>query len=351
MTLAVENVAKQFGRTAALNDVTLQAPKGEFLALLGPSGSGKTTLLRVLAGLERPDRGRVVFEGEDFLRLSPRERRVGMVFQHYALFNHMTVDKNIAYGLRVRASAERPSRLEIRERVTKLLSLVQLEGLEKRYPAQLSGGQMQRVALARALAIEPRMLLLDEPFGALDAKVRKELRRELRRIHRETGVTTVFVTHDQEEAMDLADRVALLNAGRIEQIGAPEELAAAPATTFVFDFLGDSNRLPCRVDNGQAVFDGFSAPIANPTTVAGPATGRFRPYETALAPEGGPGLAVTVADVLLKGAVLRAECRSDRGEVFEADFPRTALPDFVRPGVRASLAPTRVFVFPEPHPG
>jgi sulfate transport system ATP-binding protein len=345
MTLDVENIVKQFGRTAALNGVSLQAPKGEFLALLGPSGSGKTTLLRVLAGLERPDQGKVVFEGEDFLRLSPRERRVGMVFQHYALFSHMTVDKNVAYGLKVRPTAERPSRGEIRERVAKLLSLVQLEGLEKRYPAQLSGGQMQRVALARALAIEPRMLLLDEPFGALDAKVRKELRRQLRRIHRETGVTTVFVTHDQEEAMDLADRVAVLNAGKIEQIGAPETLAAQPATPFVFEFLGDFGRLPCRVDNGEAVFDGFSAPVSNPSDLKGETTAWFRPYETELSKEGSPGLPVTIADVLIKGAVLRAECRTDQGQVLEADFPRGALPDCAQIGARASLRPRRVFVF------
>jgi sulfate transport system ATP-binding protein len=345
MTLDVENVVKQFGRTAALNGVSLQAPKGEFLALLGPSGSGKTTLLRVLAGLERPDQGRVVFEGEDFLKLSPRDRRVGMVFQHYALFSHMTVDRNIAYGLKVRPAPVRPAGSEIRDRVRKLLALMQLEGLEKRYPAQLSGGQMQRVALARALAIEPRMLLLDEPFGALDAKVRKELRRQLRRIHRETGVTTVFVTHDQEEAMDLADRVAVLNAGRVEQIGSPEALAAQPATPFVFQFLGDYGRLPCRVEDGQAVFAGFTAPVSNPSGVTGETEAWFRPYETELAPEGSPGLAVTVVDVLLKGAVLRAECRTDQGQVFEADYPRGALPSCVQPGARARLKPRRVFVF------
>ena len=345
MSLVVENVVKQFGRTAALNGASLTASKGEFLALLGPSGSGKTTLLRVLAGLERPDQGSVTFENEDFLKLSPRQRRVGMVFQHYALFRHMTVDKNIAYGLKVMRAHDRPHAREIRERVRRLLGLVQLEGLEKRYPAQLSGGQMQRVALARALAIEPRMLLLDEPFGALDAKVRKDLRRQLRRIHEETGVTTVFVTHDQEEAVDLADRVAVLNGGRIEQIGKPQDLAAAPASAFVFEFLGDSNRLPCRVDGAEAVFDGFTAPVANPSALSGEAVAWFRPYETDLAPETDAGLPVTVTALLAKGAVWRAECHADDGRVFEVEYPRAGLPACVGLGARAKLKPRRVFVF------
>ncbi|HEY3814816.1 MAG TPA: sulfate ABC transporter ATP-binding protein [Caulobacteraceae bacterium] len=345
MSLVVENIAKQFGRTAALNGVSLSAPKGEFLALLGPSGSGKTTLLRVLAGLEQPDQGSVTFEGDDFLAIKPRERRVGMVFQHYALFRHMTVDKNIAYGLQAMRGQNRLPSREIKDRVHRLLGLVQLEGLEKRYPAQLSGGQMQRVALARALAIEPRMLLLDEPFGALDAKVRKDLRRQLRRIHEETGVTTVFVTHDQEEAVDLADRVAVLNGGRIEQIGTPRDLASAPASAFVFEFLGDANRLACRIDNGRALFDGFSAPIANAAGQAGEATAWFRPYETALAPENAEGLLVTVTAVLAKGAVLRAECRADDGRVFEIEYPRSGLPQCVALNSRARLTPQRVFVF------
>ena len=218
--------------------MSLRAEPGEFLALLGPSGSGKTTLLRAIAGLETPDEGSVHLDGEDFLALSPRERRVGMVFQHYALFRHMNVAKNIAFGLRVRPAAERPKRAEIDARVEKLLSLVQLDGLGKRYPAQLSGGQQQRVALARALAIEPRVLLLDEPFGALDAKVRKDLRHWLRALHERLGLTTVFVTHDQDEALELADLVAVMNQGRIEQIATPAELRARPASDFVADFLG-----------------------------------------------------------------------------------------------------------------
>ncbi|NEX92978.1 sulfate/molybdate ABC transporter ATP-binding protein [Caulobacter sp. 17J65-9] len=346
MSLSVDNVSKRFGRFAALDRVSLQAVDGEFLALLGPSGSGKTSLLRVLAGLSRPDEGRVLFGGEDFLRLSPRERRVGMVFQHYALFRHMSVADNVAFGLRVRPRRQRPPRAEISARVKELLALVQLEGLEKRYPAQLSGGQRQRVALARALAIEPRMLLLDEPFGALDAKVRRELRRWLRQIHDETGVTTVFVTHDQEEAMDLADRVVVLNAGRVEQIGTPAELQKTPATAFVFDFLGDSNRLPCRVVDGHAMFEGgFSAPALGPVHEAAQATARFRPHEVDLAVEG--GVPVTITHLSARGALIRAECQGLDGALYEVDLLRDATPASLAPGARVRLRPRRVFVFAE----
>jgi sulfate transport system ATP-binding protein len=345
MALTVDRVSKRFGRFPALDEVSLTAGRGEFLALLGPSGSGKTSLLRVLAGLSRPDSGRVEFEGRDFLKLSPRERRVGMVFQHYALFRHMTVEKNVGYGLTVRPRSERPSRAEIKARVARLLQLVRLEGLERRFPAQLSGGQRQRVALARALAIEPRMLLLDEPFGALDTKVRKELRRQLRRIHEETGVTTVFVTHDQEEAMDLADRVVVLNRGRIEQIGTPDELQQRPATPFVFEFLGDSSRLPCIVADGEARFDGFAVPAVG--EASGPAEAWFRPWNTGLDPEGAPGVPVEVLDVLDKGVAVRVECRALDGRLFEAEFSRSDLPEHVRPGGRAALRPKIACVFPQ----
>jgi sulfate transport system ATP-binding protein len=342
LSLHVEDLAKRFGRIPALAGVSLAAAPGEFLALLGPSGSGKSTLLRIFAGLERPDAGRVTFEGRDFLAMSPRARRVGLVFQHYALFRHMTVAGNIAFGLSVRPV--RPPRAEIAARVERLLSLVRLEGLGERYPAQLSGGQQQRVALARALAIEPRMLLLDEPFGALDAKVRKELRLWLREVHDATGVTTIFVTHDQEEAMDLADRVAVLNGGRIEQAGAPQDLAEAPASAFVFDFLGDSNRLPCRVEAGQAQFDGWAAPAAGDGR--GSATAWFRPHETLLAREG-PGLPVRISGSLLKSAVVRLECRGEDGTAFEADFPKGAPEAGFAVGEAARLRARRVFVFPE----
>ena len=230
-------VSKGFGEGAVLDGVDLEIEPGELLALLGPSGSGKTTLLRLLAGLETPDAGAVLFDGEDATGFTVQRRRVGFVFQSYALFRHMSVFDNIAYGLTVRPRRERPSRAAIADRVAELLAMMQLDGFGKRFPAELSGGQRQRVALARALAIEPRVLLLDEPFGALDAKVRKDLRKWLRDIHDRTGLTTVFVTHDQTEAMDIADRVAILNDGRIEQIGRPAELRATPTTSFVREFL------------------------------------------------------------------------------------------------------------------
>ncbi|MFI4975772.1 MAG: sulfate/molybdate ABC transporter ATP-binding protein [Caulobacterales bacterium] len=344
MSLVVENIAKRFGRFPALKGVSLTAEPGEFVALLGPSGAGKTTLLRVVAGLETPDDGRVEFEGEDFLAMSARERRVGMVFQHYALFRHMSVARNIAFGLRVRPAGHRPRGGEIARTVDRLLALVQLDGLGGRYPAQLSGGQQQRVALARALAIEPRMLLLDEPFGALDAKVRKELRHWLRRVHDETGVTTIFVTHDQEEAMDLADRVALLREGLVEQIGAPEALDERPASAFVFDFLGDSNRLPCRVDGAAARFGDFSAPAIAQPGVSGETTAWFRPHQT-LIEQDGDGLPVTVTDTMIKGAMVRLECRSEHGAIFEADYPRGAPQAGLAVGAKARLRPFRVFVF------
>jgi len=240
MSLVIDHIAKRFERFPALKGVSLTAPKGCFLALLGPSGSGKTTLLRILGGLEFADAGRIGFDGLDWLALPARERRAGFVFQQYALFRHMTVAKNIAFGLNVRPRRTRPPRAEIARRVDELLALVQLDGLGKRYPSQLSGGQRQRVALARALAIEPRMLLLDEPFGALDAKVRKDLRHWLRSLHERLGLTTVFVTHDQDEALELADLVAVLNEGQIEQVAAPAELRAHPASDFVADFLGQA---------------------------------------------------------------------------------------------------------------
>ena len=237
-------MSKSFGQTAAVHELDLAVRPGELLALLGPSGSGKTTFLRLVAGLEAPTEGRLVFGNTDATRLAVRDRRVGFVFQHYALFRHLTVAQNIAYGLNVRPARSRPAKAEIRRRVADLLDLVQLVGLDGRYPAQLSGGQRQRVALARALAVEPRVLLLDEPFGALDAKVRRDLRRWLRDIHDRTGHTTLFVTHDQEEALELADRVAIFNRGRIEQVGTPDEVLDRPATAFVASFVGEAVRLP-----------------------------------------------------------------------------------------------------------
>jgi len=258
MTVAVTitDIAKRFGSTEVLHDVSLDIAPGELVALLGPSGSGKTTLLRLIAGLEDADAGTVQFDGVDTRRLPLRERRIGFVFQNYALFRHMRVFDNVAYGLRARPRAERPPSAEIRRRVEELLELVQLPGLSGRFPAQLSGGQRQRVALARALAIEPSVLLLDEPFGALDAQVRKDLREWLRDVHRRTGHTTVFVTHDQHEALELADRIAVLNGGRVEQVGPPDDLYDRPLTPFVCEFLGHSIVLPVEFDQGRVLFRG-----------------------------------------------------------------------------------------------
>ena len=242
MSIQVKNIEKHFGAFHALNNISLDFPDGQLVALLGPSGCGKTTLLRIIAGLESADGGQVILEGEDATNVHVREREVGFVFQHYALFRHMTVFDNIAFGLRVRPRATRPSEAEIKKRVTRLLDLVQLGFLADRYPAQLSGGQRQRIALARALAVEPRVLLLDEPFGALDAKVRKELRRWLRTLHDELHITSIFVAHDQEEALEVADQIIVMNKGNVEQIGSPREVYEKPATPFVFDFLGQANR-------------------------------------------------------------------------------------------------------------
>ena len=241
MSIEVRQLHKRFGSTVVCDDINLSIPSGELVALLGPSGSGKTSLLRIIAGLEVPDSGSVHFHGEDTTHTDVRERQVGFVFQHYALFGHMTIFENVAFGLRVRPKSTRPSDAEIKSKVMQLLKLVQLDWLADRYPHQLSGGQRQRIALARALAVEPKVLLLDEPFGALDAKVRKELRRWLRRLHDEMHVTSVFVTHDQEEAMEVADRVVVMNQGRIEQQGTPDEVYDHPATPFVLQFLGDVN--------------------------------------------------------------------------------------------------------------
>src|SRR5438034_1307038 len=252
MSIEVRNITKNFGSFTALKDLSLEVKTGELVALLGPSGSGKTTLLRIIAGLEFPDSGSILFGGQAATDRTARDRRVGFVFQHYALFRHMNVFSNVAFGLNVRPRRTRPSKAEIREKVNELLKLVQLEGLASRYPSQLSGGQRQRVALARALAVEPKVLLLDEPFGALDARVRQELRRWLRRLHDELHITSVFVTHDQEEALEVADRISVMNEGVVEQIGTPEEVYDQPANPFVYNFLGSVNLFHGRVHEGHA---------------------------------------------------------------------------------------------------
>ncbi len=258
MSIEIRDINKNFGTFQALKNVNLDIHSGELLALLGPSGCGKTTLLRIIAGLETPDTGSILFSGEDTTDVHVRERNVGFVFQHYALFRHMTVMENVAFGLRVKPRGERPSDAQIKTKVLDLLKLVQLDWLADRYPSQLSGGQRQRIALARALAVEPKVLLLDEPFGALDAKVRKELRRWLRRLHDELHVTSVFVTHDQEEALEVADRVVLMNQGQVEQIGAPQDVWDHPASPFVYGFLGDVNLFHGRAHEGLLHLDGVS---------------------------------------------------------------------------------------------
>jgi sulfate transport system ATP-binding protein len=251
MSIEIRNIHKQFGDFQALGDVSLDIHSGELIALLGPSGCGKTTLLRIIAGLETADSGTILFSGEDTTHVHVRERQVGFVFQHYALFRHMTVFENVAFGLRVKPRNERPSEAQIKQKVHDLLSLVQLDWLADRYPSQLSGGQRQRIALARALAVEPKVLLLDEPFGALDAKVRKELRRWLRRLHDDLNVTTIFVTHDQEEALEVADRVVVMNKGHVEQVGSPQDVWEHPASPFVYGFLGDVNLFHGRAHEGE----------------------------------------------------------------------------------------------------
>ncbi len=265
MSIEVRNITKNFGTFTALKDVSLTIPTGKLVALLGPSGSGKTTLLRIIAGLEVPDQGTVHFQGIDATERNAKDRQVGFVFQHYALFRHMTVLENIAFGLRVRPKNHRPSEKEINDKVHELLRLVHLDGLAARYPTQLSGGQRQRVALARALAVEPKILLLDEPFGALDAKVRKELRRWLRRLHDDMNISSIFVTHDQEEALEVADVIVVLNEGKIEQIGDPEQVYHQPANPFVYHFLGNVNLFHGRVEGSKVFFGDISMELPEHT--------------------------------------------------------------------------------------
>ncbi|RIL03427.1 MAG: sulfate ABC transporter ATP-binding protein [Proteobacteria bacterium] len=302
MSIEARGIHKCFGDFTALRDVNLAVKEGELVALLGPSGSGKTTLLRIVAGLELPDRGSVLFDGEDATARSARDRRVGFVFQHYALFRHMTVFENVAFGLRVRPRRERPSERGIRAQVSELLELVQLGALGGRLPSQLSGGQRQRVALARALAVRPRVLLLDEPFGALDSRVRKDLRRWLRRIHEELAITSVFVTHDQEEALELADRVVVMDHGRIEQVGTPEQVYHEPASRFVYEFLGDVNVFHARLEDG-------------------PARVWVRPHLLDVSREASErGARAVVERVHAAGPTVRVELRTEAGERIQAEL-------------------------------
>ena len=344
MAIRIEHLHKRFGAFAALDGIDLEIRQGELLALLGPSGSGKTTLLRTIAGLEHPDGGRVLFGGEDATRLSVQERRVGFVFQHYALFRHLTVADNIGFGLKVRRGRERWPTAKIDARVEELLSLVQLQGLGGRYPAQLSGGQRQRVALARALAIEPRVLLLDEPFGALDAQVRRDLRGWLRQLHERTGLTTVFVTHDQEEALELADRVAILNHGRIEQLATPAEAYDRPATPFVYSFVGAVNRLRGRRRGDRIEVAGLALPAAAGAPADGDLDLYVRPEDLRL---GDGGWEATVVGSQRSGPRLRVRARlhGDEQEEVEVELPVEAAASHP-PGSRVGLLPVRYGAFP-----
>jgi sulfate transport system ATP-binding protein len=350
MSIQVRHLHKAFGDFAALDDVSLDVPGGELVALLGPSGSGKTTLLRIIAGLEPADGGSVHFHGEDATTKPVRERQVGFVFQHYALFRHMSVFENVAFGLRVRPRDSRPSEADIRRQVMGLLELVQLDVLAQRRPSELSGGQRQRIALARALAVKPRVLLLDEPFGALDAKVRKELRRWLRRLHEDVHVTSLFVTHDQEEALEVSDRVVIMNHGRVEQSGTPEEVYDRPATPFVYGFLGDVNLFHGRIHQGRVSFGEteLDAPEwAHARDQAGVAYVRTYDVELHAAPAGPGSLEAVVRQVRTFGPVVRIELDLvEDGRAIEAHVPRgryDRLP--IGKGQRLYVSPTNVRVF------
>jgi sulfate transport system ATP-binding protein len=340
MTIEIRNLHKAFGKTVVCDHLNLTIPDGELVALLGPSGSGKTTLLRIIAGLEVPDEGSVRFHGEDTTGVDVRDRNVGFVFQHYALFGHLSVFENVAFGLRVKPKAQRPTEAKIREKVMSLLKLVQLDWLADRYPHQLSGRQRQRIALARALAVEPKVLLLDEPFGALDAKVRKELRRWLRRLHDEMHVTSVFVTHDQEEAMEVADRIVVMNEGRIEQQGAPDQVYDHPASPFVLQFLGDVNLFHGRLGHAPG---GSTAPEE---------VSYVRPHELEIVAEAGDeAWPVTLSQTLTVGPNTRLEFRRDAdGSYVDVELPRAeyvALRERLRlePGRQVHLRPRRVTRF------
>ncbi|GAA5556491.1 sulfate/thiosulfate import ATP-binding protein CysA [Acinetobacter schindleri] len=348
MSIQVKNIEKHFGAFHALNNISLDFPDGQLVALLGPSGCGKTTLLRIIAGLESADGGQVILEGQDATNVHVREREVGFVFQHYALFRHMTVYDNVAFGLRVRPRSTRPSETEIKKRVTRLLDLVQLGFLADRYPAQLSGGQRQRIALARALAVEPRVLLLDEPFGALDAKVRKELRRWLRTLHDELHITSIFVTHDQEEALEVADQIVVMNKGNVEQIGSPREVYETPKTPFVFDFLGQANRFEGQ-NNGGIIQLGedriqFAAAQQHPQ---GDVIVFARPDELRISaqPQENAIQAIFIRELWIAGKVV-AELNDRQGNLIEISLtPEEARAHQFRPNQTVWLSPLNLHLF------
>lgn len=353
MSIEVRNITKTFGSFTALRDVSLKVPTGELVALLGPSGCGKTTLLRIIAGLEEPDAGSgsILFDEQDVGSRKAGDRHVGFVFQHYALFRHMTVFDNIAFGLRVRPRYDRPSKMVILRKVTRLLKLVQMENMANRYPHQLSGGQRQRVALARALAVEPRVLLLDEPFGALDAKVRVELRQWLRRLHDQIHMTSVFVTHDQDEALEVADRVAVMNRGVIEQIGTPDEVFHRPQTEFVINFLGDVNQFHGRLEAGKVHIGTMT--LEAPETSDGQSAKVFvRPHDLEIAtkPNGHPSFQATVVRINSAGARVTLELIAESGEKLSAVLSHPEFQDLrIEAGDVVHVSPRAFRVFDDNH--
>jgi len=348
VTIEVRNIIKRFGAFTALDNVDLRVETGELVALLGPSGSGKTTLLRIIAGLDWPDSGEVAFDGEDALSRGAGERHVGFVFQHYALFRHMSVFENVAFGLRVQPRSVRKSEAQIRARVKELLDLVQLDWVAGRYPSQLSGGQRQRIALARALAIEPRILLLDEPFGALDAKVRKELRKWLRTLHEEIHVTSIFVTHDQEEALEVANRVVVMDKGRIEQIGTPGDVYEEPATAFVHGFIGESIVLPVEIRDGRIRLGDRVLDLESQNAASGPSKLFIRRHDLAVGPGGSGALQGAVKHVRAFGPMHRADIvlqAAGQDTLIEIDAPRDR---DLKPGDLVGLQPRRYRIFATP---
>ena len=361
MSIAISNVSKNFNAFKALNDINLNIQSGELVALLGPSGCGKTTLLRIIAGLETPDSGSIEFHGEDVSNHDVRDRNVGFVFQHYALFRHMTVFDNVAFGLRMKPKGERPNENAIKKKVHDLLDLVQLDWLADRYPEQLSGGQRQRIALARALAVEPKVLLLDEPFGALDAKVRKELRRWLRRLHDDLHVTSIFVTHDQEEAMEVSDRVVLMNQGKIEQVGSPQQVWEHPASPFVYGFLGDVNLFHGRAHEGEMLIgaDHHAVRLASPEhseTQDSKAFAYVRPHDLDVQryQAGSTGIVAKLSRAIVVGPIARLELDPADASMFgkdaviEAQIPALKYQEMgFKEGDILTLTPRKARVFVE----
>jgi sulfate transport system ATP-binding protein len=352
MSIEIQNISKSFGTFSALKDISLKVNDGELLALLGPSGSGKTTLLRIIAGLELPDDApgaAILFDGRNVARTQVGARQVGFVFQHYALFRHMSVFENIAFGLRVRPRATRPTNAVIHDKVNELLKLIQLDRFGNRYPSQLSGGQRQRVALARALAIEPKVLLLDEPFGALDAKVRQGLRDWLRRLHNELHITSILVTHDQEEALEVADRIVVMNQAKIEQVGSPEEVFHKPASEFVIDFLGHVNVFHGRVENGRALVAGLALDLPEFASREAPSAKVYvRPHELEIERHrnGVPALGASVTRVNPAGSVAKVVLRGDHGGDLQVDLPLDRLAQLqLHVGDAVFVTPKKLRVF------